>query len=180
MAIGKKGGERILSIYLFIIYIIVTIGIVSGVLLVYGKGLDVREAEAGILGSKVVDCLVEQGVLKEEVFSDFFDLSDFCRFDFSGEEYGVRIEILDFDSKRLLKKKEFGREDFFEFCDEKGERLSKCSEKKLYVLRKPIFESSSEDYLQDPSDIYINQQFQGTEKIILKVLGAVGKADKNV
>ena len=47
--INKKGGERVLSFYLFIIYIIVLIGIVSGVVLFRGSALDVRELEASIL-----------------------------------------------------------------------------------------------------------------------------------
>ena len=45
---NKKAGERILSIYLFIIYIIVGVGIVSGVILFRSSSLDVREIEAEI------------------------------------------------------------------------------------------------------------------------------------
>jgi len=71
---NKKAGEKVLSIYLFIIYIIVSIGIVSGVLTFYGP-LDVRGVESGILTDKVIDCLVEQGELKE------FNLEN-CGFDF--------------------------------------------------------------------------------------------------
>ena len=78
--INKKAGERVLSIYLFIIYIIVAVGIVSGVLLFFSSSLDIRKAEAEILGDKVIDCLVEQGGLKPGVLG--WDNLDECGFDF--------------------------------------------------------------------------------------------------
>ena len=179
----KKAGERILSIYLFIIYIIVSIGIVSGVLLVYGKELDVREVEAGVLGDKIIDCLTEQGILNEAVFTENFDLLDFCRLDFSEEEYAVRVELLDFYSNEQINKIEVGRKDFFEFCNEKGEKLPKCDEKEVYVLRKfEDFESSGIPVVADPSDVSVGEgaSLLNEERIILKVLSAVGKTNKNV
>lgn len=145
----KKADERVLSIYLFIIYIVVSIGIVSGVLLVQGSGLDVRRVEAEILADKVIDCLVDQGNLNSEVLDGDFNLLDFCGFDFGGDEgeYGLEIVIRDIEKK-------YGREDYLEFCNLEGAKIPKCETKEVYVL-------------------------SGEEGVILKVTGVVGKIDKN-
>ncbi len=170
---NKKGGERILSIYLFIIYIIVSVGIVSGVFLFYGSGLDGRVAEAGILSDKVIDCLTEQGKLHENVLKDNFDILKFCKFNFEdnsglykgNEQYGVRVELFDFDFCNLeedkivcsneIKKIEAGRYDFLEYCDLEGEKIPKCDKKEIYVLNNGM-------------------------GVLIKITGVAGQTEKNV
>jgi len=158
---NKKAGERVLSIYLFIIYIIVAIGIVSGVIIFHGTSLDVREKEAGILSDKVIDCLVEQGQLKKEILNTDIDLISFCNFNFKdntekykGEErYAVKVEIIDFETNNVEKTLSIaGNSEFLEFCNEKGDKIPKCNEKKLYVL-------------------------DGQNKFILRIVSAVGKVE---
>jgi hypothetical protein len=103
---NRKADERLLSIYLFVIYIIVSIGIVSGVFLFYGSPLDVRKVEAGVLSNRVIDCLAEQGRIRAEVFRDDFDLVKFCNFNFKDntqksmgeEQYAVKVGIFDFEA----------------------------------------------------------------------------------
>jgi hypothetical protein len=173
---NKKADERLLSIYLFIIYTIVSIGVVSGVVLFHGSALDVREVEAGILNDKIIDCLVEEGELINEVLDSEFDVSEFCKIKpadnsvaYSGEEQiGVRIRLFDFEScvkledevktsctNDLMEDIEIGRTDFFGFCDLEGDKIPKCSEKNVYVLN-------------------------DGERIVLNVLSAVRKVEKNV
>lgn len=149
MEMNKKADERILSIYLFIIYIVVSIGIVSGVLLVQGSGLDVRKVEAGILADKIIDCLVDQGNLNTAVLSEDFDLLSFCGVEFRSddEEYGVNIVIEDIEKK-------YGRDDYLEFCNLKGTKIPKCETREVYVLNKGV-------------------------GMVLKVEGVVGKINKN-
>jgi hypothetical protein len=173
---NKKADERLLSIYLFIIYLIVSIGIVSGVLLFHGSGLDVRIVEAGILNDKIIDCLVSEGILNEEILNESSDLNieEFCNIklkdyssSYEGEEQsGVKIRLFDFDlcskndqevnclaAERII---EIGRKDFFAYCGLEGDKIPKCSEKWVYVLTKD------------------------NEKLMLNVLGAVRKVEKNV
>jgi hypothetical protein len=173
---NKKADERLLSIYLFIIYIIVSIGFVSGVLLFHGAGLDIRVVEAGILGDKILECFVEEGVLRQEVLNESlegFDFEEFCNFDFrdnSGsyggvEQTGARVDIFKFSScskvdgetncDDLKKTINFGRDDFFIFCDLKGDRIPKCSKKWAYVLN------------------------HDDEKIAINILSVVRKVEKN-
>ena len=152
--INKKADERLLSIYLFIIYIIVSIGIVSGVLVFHGAGLDVREIEAEILSEKIIDCLVDNGELVKGVLEEEFNLKEFCNIElndntesYKGEEQiGVEVKFFDFNScnknadeqincaDNLRNKLEIGRKDLFGFCDLEGDKLPKCSKKSIYVL----------------------------------------------
>ncbi len=155
---NKKAGERILSIYLFIIYIIVSVGIVSGVIL-FRSDLDVREIEAGILADKVIDCLVEQGKLRID-FDAGFDLIGECNFNFKdntkkydGEErYAVKVESFDFNSEVLKNEIKAGKIDLLTYCGLEGEKIPKCNLKELYVLK-------------------------GDEKILLKINSVVGKVE---
>ena len=142
---NKKADERVLSIYLFIIYTIVAVGIVSGVLLFYNP-LDVRELEAGILSNKVIDCLVEQGFLDESigVLDKDFKLLEKCGFDFIDNseiygdiQYGVKVKLSDFESGEPLGEEiRAGNQDFFEYCDAEGKKIPKCDKRALYVLNK--------------------------------------------
>jgi len=196
---NKKADERVLSIYLFIIYVIVAIGIVSGVLLFYGSGLDIRKVEASVLSDKVIDCLVEQGRLRENVFGKGFDLLGFCGFDFkdnsgdsgdSGEEeYAVSVGLFDFDSgEELGEELVFGREDFLKYCGLKGDRIPKCDEKQVYVLSSDIkIESFTTGSPAEPGSVG-SGELEGKEggieeiqsKVLLKVKSAVRKIEKNV
>lgn len=157
---NKKADERVLSIYLFIIYIIVAIGIVSGVLLFYGA-LDIREVEAEVLTDKVIDCLTEQGKLKTGVLE--WENLDNCKFNFKDnsqkydgeEQYYVQIEFYDFDnSKEIRSSIEKGRKDFFQYCELDGDKLPKCNMKEIYILN-------------------------NGDKILLRIYSVVGKVAKN-
>ena len=170
MKLNKKADEKLLSIYLFIIYIIVLIGIISGVLLFYGSPLDVRELEADILNSKIIDCLTEQGNLKTGVLDDKFNLAESCNLYLKDntarnkeEPYAIKISLFNFDScsngdqiscSEKIKEISMGRNDYFEYCkieqNAKAMKFPKCSEKQIYIL---------------------NQD----KKILIEVLGVVGK-----
>jgi len=69
--INSRGGERVLSIYWFLIFLVVAIAVVSGVYIFFSKPIDVREAEAGILNDKLINCFIENGKLKNFEISGF-------------------------------------------------------------------------------------------------------------
>lgn len=154
---NKKGDERLLSIYLFLIYIIVAIGIVSGVLLFYGSKWDVRMIESGILNNKVADCLIDNGVLNKEVLNETFNLINFCNFDFvvDGEgEYAVKIILYDFDSLEKIKEISVGPRDFLISCKLEGKKFPKCEERKIYA-------------------------FNNDKGVLIEIISAIGKINKN-
>tara|TARA_Y100000310_G_scaffold343846_1_gene453458 strand:- start:1317 stop:1805 length:489 start_codon:yes stop_codon:yes gene_type:complete len=143
---NKKGDERVLSVYLFIIYVIVSIGIVSGVILFYGSPLDVRIAEAGVLNSKIINCLVEKGELKQDL-DDISDLQGICNLNFKdntksheGIQYAVNIKLFELNScsnfrcSNPLKNLNFGEKEFLVYCNAKGSKIPKCNTEAVYVF----------------------------------------------
>ncbi|MFH1592159.1 MAG: hypothetical protein ABIB47_02205 [Candidatus Woesearchaeota archaeon] len=52
----------------------------------YGADIDIRKVEADILGERIIDCILEQGVLVGEFQEEGFDLYDFC--DLNKESFG--------------------------------------------------------------------------------------------
>ena len=166
---NKKADERLLSVYLFIIYIIVATGFVSGVILVYGSALDIRLEEARVLNEKIIGCISDNGNLRNEIFDSNFNLEIFCNLDlkdntqkYEGEEqYGIKIEISDLNGNKI-NESFYGRKDFLEFCDVDGNKIPKCNEEQIYSIR-------TIDYSGEKKE-------QG---VLLKIISAVGKVDKN-
>ena len=76
--VGKRGDERTLSLYWFVMFVILTIAIVSGVALFYGKPFDVRGAEASVLADALTTCVVQQGHVNAAVFAEGADLEKVC------------------------------------------------------------------------------------------------------
>jgi len=58
---NKKGAEKLLSMYWFIILILVAGGIFAMIYTFYHHPYDVREIEANILSNKIADCISQQG-----------------------------------------------------------------------------------------------------------------------
>lgn len=136
---NKRGGEKVFSIYWFLMFGIVAIVVVSGVLLFFSKPVDVRDVEAKILRDRVIDCFVEKGMLKEGVLSSVSEESfgELCnlRFDDSSDpSYGGEMQyyIMVESGEKTF---EFGRKDMSEWCgQEKRTNVPHCVRDKLVVL----------------------------------------------
>jgi len=97
----KKGTDKILSIYWFIVITLVGGGVFAMVYAFYGPPYDVREMESEIFAQRIADCISTRGVIE----SDFFierrfneeignTFTERCNFNFDVEEgYGDREEI---------------------------------------------------------------------------------------
>lgn len=77
--INNKKGEKLISIYWFVILTLVAGGIFIMVNSFYNSPYDVRKVESEILAEKVVDCIYEGGVVNPSlmqennpIFRDFF------------------------------------------------------------------------------------------------------------
>ncbi len=135
---NKIGGERVLYFYWFFIFVIVAVAMVVAVGLFYSNPADVRKVEAGLLGDKIVDCLIDGGEIKE------FDKDlNFCNLNFEDshyddEQYYFLISIYNFDNldEKILEIEE-GNDFFRESCGlDKKRKLPQCSDKKVYALNK--------------------------------------------
>jgi len=127
LLMDKRGDERLLGFYWIIIFIIITVGIVSATVLFFSKPLDVRSIEARVLSDKLVDCVSEQGELVKASFSD---IEKECGLDFGEEleEFYIRIIIQGVEFEK-------GNKDLSAFCGAKdAESIPVCYEGKLFVL----------------------------------------------
>jgi len=100
-----KRGEKMFSIWWFIVITMVGVGIVSGVLIFYSAEVDVREEEAKALYSTLNECLIRQGELYEKSLKGEFDVYSSC---------GLSKEVFEGESNYFFK---------INFLDEKGNAL---------------------------------------------------------
>ena len=103
---NKRGeGEKLVSIYWFVILIIITLGVVAGTLKVFGEDIDIREAEASLLKDKVVDCLIEKGELNSKYgdleSNNLESLSNVCNI-MLNQDYYVMINNNEFGDSGIL------------------------------------------------------------------------------
>lgn len=138
---GKKGAEKIMSVYWFVILAIVAGAIVIGVMLFYSSVIDIRDLETEILANKIIDCVAKGGVI-EGVLDKDFDLIKNCNLNFEDSDYErnqyyVGVKIYDFakcdsaDCGDVIKKVEVGRSDFVAICND-DKTFPVCKEKSIY------------------------------------------------
>ena len=163
--LNKKGTDKIISVYWFVILFIVAAGIAYMVFSFYGKPYDIREMEANALIDRVADCVSQKGNLREGVLTEGFKENLNFKvedvYDWKNEEqYYVEIDVLDFNSKVKISEASAGNSNLKEFCELKGVKLPFCLKRSLYVL------GSGESQQQT--------QYQ------INILSIVRKTDKNV
>ncbi len=150
MIIKNKRGGKIISVYWFMVLVIIAGGIILMANVFYGSPYDVREAEAKILASKVADCIYfgghmnpdlisPSGKFKEE-FSDNFLKRCSLNFDFKeefgGVEYYVGVKFFNNEDKKnerfLL---EAGNSNWISDCEikEGAKKLVKCYTNEFWV-----------------------------------------------
>ncbi len=172
----KKGADKVLSVYWFVILILISGGVFAMAYSFYGNPYDVREIESGILTEKVSDCLSSRGILNSNLVSGSSFSEDFrtnflneCGFNFDspGEwnniQYFVYVEFYNLtEMVNPIYNFSSGDINLIGDCEiktQKGkdyERIVKCDEKRFYSL-----DDSNKQYL-------------------IKVLSGVRKSEKNV
>jgi len=134
----KKADSKLLTIYWFMILLIVAAGIVYITSNFYGKPYDVREIEGNLLINHAADCFAKGGYVVENALSNL-DLDD-CKFNFnslgSEEEYYLELQIFNFDDNSLIKKDFKGNTILLERCNLEDNKNQICSEKDLFTIDK--------------------------------------------
>ena len=143
----NKKGDKLISVYWFVILFLVAAAIVYMVISFYGEPYDIREAEAYALTNKVARCLSEAGYLKEGVLTEDFreNFIEKCNFNFETEDvydwkeqkqYYVKVNFYDFSTKQSIFAIEKGNEALKTDCGLKGKTFPFCLERSFYVLDK--------------------------------------------
>ena len=143
--IKNKKGDKLISVYWFVILFIVAGAIVYMVISFYGEPYDIREAETYTLTNKITGCLSEAGYLKEEALSAEFkeNFLEECHLNFEVEDaydwkqqgqYYLEIDFYNFSTNQSIDIIKEGNEDLKINCGEKGKSLPVCLERSFYVL----------------------------------------------
>ena len=132
---------KLLSLWWFFVLVIIGTGIIAGVLIFYSQNIDTRAKEAEILTSKIINCLVEQGDINEDFFSEDFDVYSWCGLNkgilTKNGLYFFRIEVFSLKGDLLKDTGVFGA-NFEEDCNIaervlKAEKFPRCSKKSIFV-----------------------------------------------
>lgn len=104
----KKGADKFLSIFWFLILFLVAGAVVYMAFLFYGAPYNIRNTEGQILGDKIANCLTSKGYLDNTIFSPEFknnfleachinlDTEDFSDWK-NNQQYYAGVEIYNFD-----------------------------------------------------------------------------------
>ena len=142
----KKGAE-IISVYWFVILLLVAAGVSYMVFSFYGKPYDVREIEAGLLADKTADCVSYAGYLREGILHSNFqenflgkcglnlEVEDAYRWKEQGQ-YFLKIEFYDFNQNSLLLEASAGNINLKNFCNLEGKNFPFCLEREFFSLDK--------------------------------------------
>jgi hypothetical protein len=176
---NKKGADKILTIYWFVILTLIAGGIFAMVYVFYSTPYDVRGIEGEIFAERIADCISRQGIIDQSFFlGKDFDKSmtgekftKKCNLNFNVEEgYGDISQIqyfyrVEFYTLKDLTKANYsiydGNINWESDCAIKKDskdytRLAQCTEERLYALN------------------------QGGEQYLIRILSVVGKSAKNV
>lgn len=174
---NKKGTDRILAIYWFVVLTLVAGGVFAMVYVFYGNPYDVREIESEILAQKIADCISRGGTVNPEFFGEegFNEgikdtFSERCNFNFNVEEgyedtiqYFYRVEFYNVNNLVNPIFSFYGgninweSECYIKKNNNKDyARLAKCKEERFYGVSE-----------------------SGTQYLI-KILSVIGKSEKNV
>jgi hypothetical protein len=176
---NKRGTDKILSLYWFVLLTIIAGGVFAMVYIFYGSPYDVREIESGLLAEKVADCISTKGIIDSDLFSgkDFNKninntFQSKCSITFHVEDEYRDEQIIQYYYKVEFYTPSNLTIPLFSFYNgnnnwetdcfvKKGNnkdyaRLAKCTEKRFYAVNK------------------------GGEQYLIKILSVIGKSEKNV
>lgn len=132
---------NLLTIWWFLVIVIITLGIVAGTYMFYSYKIDTRMFEANLLADKIFGCIVQNGYIDTSVLSKDSDIFSKCNLNEkiineSGDYY-IFLNIS--DSSNILKNLELGNMAFRDDCKvlgavQEAENFPRCYTKTIPVL----------------------------------------------
>ena len=140
---NKKGDDRLLAIWLFVILGLIGISIVVSVWIFFSAGFDIRYEEAETLIDKITYAISDSGYIDKEIFNDNYDILKKAQinpkfFDNGGLMY-FNITIYNFNS--INKSIPKGNGEYEIYCRINGKYFPKCFEK-MFLLTDPTNSSN--------------------------------------
>jgi len=138
----KKADSKLLSVWWFVVLIVILVGIVGGTLLFYSSKIDMRLLEGEILSSRIMDCIVDNGYISEDFLENKLDIFNNCGISQDiinkSSNYYLNIAVYDFNSNLIIEKS-YGNRAFVQECKVgaamvKAKNFPKCIQKSTNVL----------------------------------------------
>ena len=129
----KKCDEKLVSIWMFVVWFGIAFAIIFSISAVYYIKMDVKEIQSQILNDRIINCIVDKGIDKitdkDSIFSECNINNEFSNFYF-------RIEIFDINSVNI-KSISAGYPDIELQCalreKSKAENFARCSQNEVLV-----------------------------------------------
>jgi len=134
---NKKGQEKYLSIWNFVMWIIITLALIIGISLFTDQTTDIRGIESQFLSEKIADCITENYNLKDSILDESSDLVEICnlaknRFE-PNSNFVAKIALIDLETKEEITSKFIGNPELYFQCDTKDLRTAQCITTKRYT-----------------------------------------------
>jgi len=176
---NRKGTDKMLSMYWFVVLIIVAAGIFAMVYNFYAAPYDVRETEANILTNKVADCISSGGRIDSEFFKEG-GFSEEIKESFL-EKCSLNFEVEDELGWRE-KPQYFFEVEFYEIGESENSVFDFYEGNIDYKLNCFIKKKNDKDYEKMPK--CVERRFyalgENDEQYLIKILSGIGKLEKNV
>jgi len=132
---NKRGEERWLTPWMFLVWFIIGITIVIAVSMYYSSSVDSRAYEARSIREKIISCVGDSGKIKPEFFQDF-DIYSKCGlkkeiFSDYGDFY-FNVSIYDINAKKYIKSISGGNREFEIDCFLPGAGFPVCNRTRVY------------------------------------------------
>ncbi|MEM3074794.1 MAG: hypothetical protein QW727_02535 [Candidatus Pacearchaeota archaeon] len=138
--IHKKGEERILFFWMFLIWGIISVIIFVGISLFYGGEADMRILQSEALADRIGDCIILDGTIKN--VDDFFSDCNLNEDLFSNGKLFFKVSIFEIDTNKLVGEHVVGERDIEYQCllrqdqdERRSNNFARCSEKRFYALK---------------------------------------------
>lgn len=164
---SKKGADKTISVYWFVILFLVAGAVVYMVWAFYGNPIDVRSVEADVMINQVADCLSQNGKLIHQLTKDFEDrfMKD-CHLNFNTEfegqgEYYLEVSSYDFSNLNVP--------------------LSFMYKGNINLNETKTNMPNSNSMLYSEKSFYTLSEKDGNQQeIVVKILSIIRKTEKNV
>lgn len=172
--IRNKKGDKILSIYWFVILAIVAGGVFGMVYLFYGTPYDIRTIEANILVNQIADCISYAGKININLISD-----GTVQFQKSGNDF-LKDCHLNFDTIEWQEQQYYTEVNFYRLSDLTNSVLSIQSGNNKWLAGCAIQESEKQQNLPQCTQKSFYSLDDANNQYIIKILTIVRKSEKNV
>lgn len=138
---GKKGDERVLGIWMFLVWTVIALVIVLSVFLFYGQEVDIKLLQSDVLGDRIADCLFDEENVKE--INNFYEECKINQNFFDENKLYAKISFFELGSEVLVQDPiRLGNEDIETQCDlretqdeKKSPNLARCYSKLFYGIK---------------------------------------------